>query len=124
MYREIAGTDERVRAIPGVRNRRVRATKVRLYVVLFDLVLYVSVNNLSVTSRQVFLGSTSTKLGLMCLAQGHNAVMRLRLEPLALWSRVKHSTTEPLRSLKNMLYIAMYLSNITILLSQTLVNLK
>ena len=32
MYREIAGTDERVRAIPGVRDRRVRATKVRLYV--------------------------------------------------------------------------------------------
>ena len=31
MYREIAGTDERVRAIPGVRDRRVRATKVRLY---------------------------------------------------------------------------------------------
>ena len=25
------GTDERVRAIPGVRDRRVRATKVRLY---------------------------------------------------------------------------------------------
>ena len=33
MYREIAGTDERVRVIPGVRDRRVRATKVRLYVV-------------------------------------------------------------------------------------------
>ena len=31
MYREIDGTDERVRAIPGVRDRRVRATKVRLY---------------------------------------------------------------------------------------------
>ena len=32
MYREIAGTDERVRAIPGVRDRRVRVTKVRLYI--------------------------------------------------------------------------------------------
>ena len=31
MYREIAGTYERVRTIPGVRDRRVRATKVRLY---------------------------------------------------------------------------------------------
>ena len=31
MYREIAGTDEQVRAIPGVRDRRVRATKVRMY---------------------------------------------------------------------------------------------
>ena len=34
----------------------------------------------------------------MCLAQGHNAVMLVRLEPAALQSRVKHSTTEPLRS--------------------------
>ena len=37
-------------------------------------------------------------LGLMCLAQGHNAVTPVRLEPAALRSRVKHSTTEPLRS--------------------------
>ena len=41
---------------------------------LFDLILYVPVNNLSVTSGRVFLGWTSTKLGWMCLAQGHNAV--------------------------------------------------
>ena len=41
---------------------------------------------------------TSSNLGLMCLAQGHNAVMLLRLEPTAPQSRVKHSTTEPLRS--------------------------
>ena len=34
MYREIAGTDERVRAIPGVRDRQVRVTKVRLYNIL------------------------------------------------------------------------------------------
>ena len=33
----------------------------------------------------------------MCLAQGHNAVMLVRLEPAALRSPVKHSTTEPLR---------------------------
>ena len=32
MYREIARTDERVLVFPGVRDRRVRATKVRLYV--------------------------------------------------------------------------------------------
>ena len=29
----------------------------------------------------VFLGWTSTKLGFMCLAQGHKAVMSVRLEP-------------------------------------------
>ena len=32
------------------------------------------------------------------LLKDHNAVMALRLEPAALRSRVKHSTTEPLRS--------------------------
>ena len=34
----------------------------------------------------------------MCLAQGHNAVMPLRLEPATPQSQVKHSTTEPLHS--------------------------
>ena len=66
---------------------------------LFDLILYVPVNNLSVTSERVFPGWTSTKLGLMCLAQGNNTVTPVRLEPAALRSRVKHSTAEPLRSL-------------------------
>ena len=31
----------------------------------------------------------------MCLAQGQNTVMMVRLEHLALWSLVKQSTTEP-----------------------------
>ena len=31
----------------------------------------------------------------MCLAEGHNAVTPVRLEPAALQSRVKRSTTEP-----------------------------
>ena len=35
----------------------------------------------------------------MCLAQGHNTVTPVRLEPAASWSRVKHSTTKPLHSL-------------------------
>ena len=34
----------------------------------------------------------------MCLAQGHNALTMVRLEPAALMSQVKHYTTEPLRS--------------------------
>ena len=46
------------------------------------------INNLSVLKGWVFLGWTSTKLGLMCLAQGHNAVTPVRLEPTAPWSRV------------------------------------
>ena len=45
-----------------------------------------------------FLGCTSIKLGLMCPAQGHNEVTPVRLEPTALRSQVKHSTTESLRS--------------------------
>ena len=61
--------------------------------VLFDLILYVPANNLSVTSGRVFLGwtNTCTKLGLMCLAQGHNGVMPVKHEPAALRSQVKHS---------------------------------
>ena len=37
----------------------------------------------------------------MCLAQGHNAVTPMRLDSAATRSRVKHSTTEPLRSPKH-----------------------
>ena len=59
------------------------------------------INNLSVIKGQVFLGWTRTKLGLMCPAQGHNAVTPVRLKPAAPRSRVKHSTTEPLRSQTN-----------------------
>ena len=49
--------------------------------------------NLSVIKGWVFLGLTSTKLGFMCLAQGHNAVTPVRLKPAASQSPVKHSTT-------------------------------
>ena len=34
----------------------------------------------------------------MCLAQGHNLVTQVRLKPATPRSRVKHSTTESLRS--------------------------
>ena len=56
------------------------------------------INNISVIKGRVFLGWTSPKLGLMCLAQGHTIVTLVRLESAAPQSRVKHSTTEPLRS--------------------------
>ena len=58
------------------------------------------INILSIMYGRFFLGWTSTKLGLMCLAQGHKAVTPVRLEPADLRSRVKHSTAEPLRSLQ------------------------
>ena len=72
---------------------------------LLCLILYILVNNLSVTSGQVFLGWASTKQGLMCLAQGCNAVKPVRLEPTALRSWVKHSTTDlPTRYAKILWY--------------------
>ena len=55
-----------------------------------------SINNLSVKKGCVFLGWTSTKLGLMFLLKDATPV---RLEPAAPRSQVKHSTTEPLHSL-------------------------
>ena len=57
---------------------------------LFDLILYVP--SIKGIKRRVFLGWTSTKLGLMCFAQRLNAVTSVRLEPAAPRSRVKHST--------------------------------
>ena len=66
--------------------------------VLFDLILYVPVNNFSVMSGQVFLGWISTKQGLMCLAQGRNAVTPVRLKTAIPRSRVKHFITEPVCS--------------------------
>ena len=66
----------------------------KIWIVYLSLILYVPVNNFSVMSGQIFLGWTGTKQGLMCLAQGHNPVMTVRLELATPRSRVKHSTTE------------------------------
>ena len=43
-------------------------------VCLFIMILYIPVNHFSVMSEWVFLGWTSTKQVLMCLAEGHNRV--------------------------------------------------
>ena len=72
--------------------------------VLFGLNLYCPVNNFSVMSGLIFMGLTSTKQGLLCLAQGHNTVTPVRLEPATPWSPVKLSTTEPLGYHPNLLY--------------------
>ena len=47
----------------------------------------------SIMSGLVFLGWTSIKLGLMCLAQGHNTMTPVRLELATLQSQVKQSAT-------------------------------
>ena len=41
----------------------------------------------------------------MCLAQGHNTVIPVRLEPATPQPRVKHYTTEPLCSLSTKMYV-------------------
>ena len=66
---------------------------------LFFLILYVPVSNFSIISGWVFLGLTSTKQRIKCLAQGHDTVQPARLQPATPRSRVKHSTTEPLHSI-------------------------
>ena len=58
----------------------------------------------SVILGWVFLGWTSTKQGLMCLAQEQITVTSVRLELTAPQSQVKHSTTEPLCSLISLVY--------------------
>ena len=64
---------------------------------LFDMILYVPVNNFLVMSERVGLpGLNSTKQGLMCLTQGHNALTPVRLKPTTPQSRIKHSSIEPL----------------------------
>ena len=64
---------------------------------LFDLILYVPVKSFPVMSGQVFLGLTSTKQRIKCLAQEHHTVAPMRLLPATPRSQVKHSTTEPPR---------------------------
>ena len=58
----------------------------------------------------------------MCLAQGYNAVTLVRLEPVALRSRVKHSTTEPLRSLQSKVYVLDMKSTSTVVQTKSFAN--
>ena len=45
----------------------------------------------------------------MDLAQGHSAVMLVRLKPATPRSRVKHSTTEPLHSPHEVVYLTPFM---------------
>ena len=69
--------------------------------ILFDLILYVPS-----TIFQLYRDGSSWVEPVLSydkcvLLKDHNAVTPVRLEPAALRSRVKHSTTEPLRSSKD-----------------------
>ena len=52
------------------------------------------INNLSVIKGQVFLGWTSTKLGLMCLAQGHNTVTPVTTEIVKICIHLEVTTVQ------------------------------
>ena len=55
----------------------------------FGLILYVPVNNFAVMLGQIFLGWTSTKQWIKCLAQGHSTKIppAVRIEPATLLSQ-------------------------------------
>ena len=64
-----------------------------------DIIAGMSRYDLKLFSQgRVFLGWTSTKLGLCVLLKDHKAMKVVRLKHGAPRSGVKHSTTEPLRS--------------------------
>ena len=66
------------------------------------------INKLSVIKGRVFLDWTSTKLGLMFLLKDTTQWRQWGSNPAALRSRVKRSTTEPLRSLRGLFLIQGY----------------
>ena len=53
----------------------------QLSMFLFDFLLYIPVTYFSAMSGLVFLGLTSTKQRIKCLAQGDNTVAPVRLDP-------------------------------------------
>ena len=70
-----------------------------LFVCLFDLILYVPSTIFQLYRDGSSLVEPVLSLDKCVLLKDHNAVTTVRLEPVALRSRVKHSTTEPLGSL-------------------------
>ena len=60
------------------RLKEVGADMGPLMVILFNLIVYIPVSNLSFRSGQVFLGGTGTKQGLVYLAaNGHNLILMI-----------------------------------------------
>ena len=66
---------------------------------LFDLILYVPSTIFQLNRDGSSWVEPVLSLDKCVLLKDHNAVTPVRLEPAALQSQVKHSTTEPLRSL-------------------------
>ena len=66
---------------------------------LFDLILYVPLTIFQLNRDGSSWVEPVLSMDKCVLLKDHNTVMRVRLEPAAPKSRVKHSTTEPLGSL-------------------------
>ena len=71
--------------------------------VLFDLILYVPSTIFQLNRDRSFWVEPVLSEDKWVLLKDHNTVTPMRLEPAAPRSRVKHSTTEPLRSQENSL---------------------
>ena len=72
---------------------------VQLCACLLDLILYVPSTIFQLNKDGSSWVEPVLSYDKCVLLKDHNAVPPVRLEPTAFWSRVKHSTTEPLRSL-------------------------
>ena len=69
-----------------------------IYCILFDLILYVPSTIFQLNRDGSSWVEPVLSYDKCVLLKDHNAVTPVRLKPVASWSRVKHSTTEPLRS--------------------------
>ena len=78
----------------------IKVHKKKIIIVLFDLILYVTLTIFQLNRDGSSWVEPVLSWDKCVLPKDHNAVTPVRLEPVAPRSRVKHSTTEPLRSLK------------------------
>ena len=74
-----------------------------LFNCMFDLILYVPSTIFQLNRDGSSWVESVLSEDKCALLKDHNTVTPVRLEPAALWSRVKHTTTEPLRSLKQVI---------------------
>ena len=79
-----------------------------IYYCLFCLILYIPPTIFQLNRDGSSLVEPVLSQEKCVLLKDHNAVKPVRLEPAALRSRVKHSTTEPLRSPTKILFVCLF----------------
>ena len=84
--------------------RVVKEVRCMRMLVLFDLILYVPSTIFQLNRDGSSWVEPVLSWDKCVLLKDHNAVTPVRLEPAASRSRVKHSTTEPLRSHLNVVF--------------------